>query len=62
MERMEAWDDPDAVVTECGRCGNVRPCMRLTDPFIEEVWPEDLGREHTHWWCFPCYDERRDDV
>ena len=62
MADVETWEDPDAVMTECGRCGNVRPCLVMADPFIEEVWPEDLDDGDTYWWCFPCYSDRRDDV
>jgi hypothetical protein len=50
----------DARVTECGSCGEVRPCRWLVDPFIDEVYPEEPNEPYE--WCWSCYKARADDV
>ncbi len=58
----EHWDDPDAVEATCIRCGERRPCLWRTDPYLAEVWPDDLTESDTGWWCWPCFDLRAGDV
>jgi hypothetical protein len=62
VEDDEDWTDADGVVrrVECSRCGEVRPCMWMNDPFIEEVYPESPVAPAE--WCWPCYSDRRDEV
>jgi hypothetical protein len=58
----EGWTEPEAVTTECGWCGEERPCLLLDDPFIRDVYPEDLSEDDIRWWCWPCYERRAGDV
>lgn len=58
----EEWpdDEPETVVTECERCGKVRPCQMVVDPFVVEGIRDALAVEEL--WCRPCFEQRADDV
>jgi hypothetical protein len=43
----------------CERCH--RPAeLYAPDPFIAEVYPEDQPKPA--WWCWACFENRKDDV
>ena len=58
----EDWTDEDGTLreVECSRCGEVRPCRWLVDPFISEVYPEDPVEPAE--WCWSCYSDRAYDI
>ncbi len=52
------WDPEESSVTECPRCGEVRLCKTLTDPYLREVYEE----RRVGLWCYPCFRSRKDDI
>lgn len=46
------------VVAECNACNEVRPCEWTTDPFLAEVYGEELEA----WWCEDCRYNRIMDI
>jgi hypothetical protein len=47
------------VETECERCGEVRPCLQRSDPFLLDVYDETTRPD---WWCDPCFVDRADQI
>lgn len=60
--RLDEWDDNDGPLSlsECNRCHEWKLCMMNVDPFLAEIEP---GMENPPaMWCWPCYEERADQV
>lgn len=57
----EDWTDPDAILGECARCGEIRLVLDVVDPFVvERIWED--GPTTPEPWCYPCLSRRADDV
>lgn len=50
------------LITECGHCAEERPCIKRCDPFIAEVYPEELGEAEETYWCYNCFCDRKDRI
>lgn len=50
------WTGKEATAAKCNRCGNMKPCFHVPDPWQLMYQPEvdpDRGQ-----WCRPCYVKR----
>jgi hypothetical protein len=54
------WLDPEAIEAECDHCHETRPVLRLPDPYVKELYPDDDAENS--WWCRPCYSARANDI
>jgi hypothetical protein len=39
----------------CDQCGTEADCGWTADPFMLELWPEEVTDEDESWWCDDCY-------
>ncbi len=61
MTDEDDWKDGSgAVLTECGTCGEQKLCVLISDPYFDELYPDDVNDES--WWCGKCYQQRKDDI
>lgn len=56
------WPESDEKTFEgeCCNCHVTRPVQMLPDPYIVALWPEDNPEPEA--WCWPCYENRADEV
>ena len=50
----------DIFKDECDYCGLIKPCRRIIDPMVKEVYSEKEARVLII--CKPCYESRHDEV
>ena len=59
QEERDDWPEFD-LECECDQCGEVRPCCRMSDPYLNEIeQDEDHDEEY---WCKECFDTRAGDI
>ena len=46
------------VEQRCAWCGETKPCVYIPDPFLFEVYDEEVWG----WWCEDCLCERAGDI
>ncbi len=63
-KRLDSKSDPTAEdfangeSHECRGCRKTKSCVYTIDPYKEDVG----NTEEWGWWCYPCYEARRDDI
>jgi len=43
---------------KCDECGEKKPCKRMPDPFLEDVY----GETAIKWLCYDCYCRLLDEI
>jgi hypothetical protein len=62
MSESDEWniDDAETFLAACESCGVVRPVQLLSDPLIEEVYPED--ENEAEYYCKECWQRRHGEI
>ena len=59
----DEWDfggDDETLEIECDHCGEVKRCCRTTNPYMDEIHPEEPSE--ISYWCYQCWDNRHGDI